>query len=97
MQETYTEILFTLYMHGGQGTMPWLTEFLSSSPAPDSTILQHTNEGVGLLAAAGFLKLTWEGDCACVALTEQGNQAALVAAELISEQMLEQWQQTYVA
>lgn len=93
MKREYTDILFALYINGGQATLGWLVDFLGDS----KTDPREVHRNIGVLVSAKLLVLFIKDDQVCVALTDDGNRAALAAADILSSRMLEQWQQMQAA
>lgn len=84
MHDKHMDILFALYMNGGEGAMEWLVDF--STAEPDS----ETRARMSTLAAAGLIQVYAKDDQAHVVLTHRGKNAALSAADIISSRMLAQ-------
>lgn len=93
----HTDIVFGLYMNGGEGTLDWLLEFLCGGEAPETDTLQEIKESLALLAATGFLQSRWQEGRGTFTLTERGTRTALAAADAISHHMVQQWRQTQAA
>lgn len=93
MKNQYMEILFALYMNGSTSTMAWLTDFMMDGSGSDREKAREVKQRIGTLASAGLLRLSMRDDKVFVSLTDAGIRAALTAAEVISEQMMDEWQQ----
>lgn len=87
MNESCADILFALYIHGGEGAMGWLAGLSSEKDEAD------IRREILLMVSAGLVTVQMKDDMAYAALTATGTQVALDAADLISGYMLGTWWQ----
>ena len=94
MFSRYADTLFALYMNDGQASIGWLVDFRCGSTAADREEVQlEVQRDIGMLKSAGLLTLFMTDGVAYMALTDSGDRFALIAADILSTRMVEQWQQ----
>ena len=92
MEYTQADILFALYIIGGEAPLDWLVGYFCEDTAPGSPTMVTMKEHIKTFIANDMLKINTTREDATVLLTEKGTLAALAAADIISEQVVTRWQ-----
>lgn len=95
MNNDYTNVLFSLYMNGGDGTLSWLMEYLHDNNVSESESAHNIQNSISKLVSAKLLDIYITKGDVIVALTDKGTQVALAAAEIISDRMVNEWQKEH--
>lgn len=97
MQSKYAEILFTLYMTDGKTTMDWLTASLCDGKPLDEKSVRVARRHISKMVSSQLLDLSLSDGTIFVTLTDKGASAALAAADVLSERVVNQWQRKPIA